>query len=607
MLRSLVKPVARASAGEPPSSPPRRTLSRLFEYLKPYRVRMLLTLSIYVVCVTLTQLYPFVDRKLIDEHIAVNNPDGFLPLLMLAIVMHAVNWGGVFVRLHLIQRISWDILVDLRRQLFHHVAGLSFKFHENEPVGKTMTRFIGDANTLNDFLTNQVANVVNDVMSGLIVIALMFAINPALTLIALCMLPVLTVIGLYMRPRLYEGWERVRENMTRFNIFLAENIAGMRVIQAFVRENVNLSQFHVANQRVVTEWMKVIGLQSWFSPLVEITRSAALVIVLFIAANQLGVGGEALTVGTLVAFTAYINNLWAPISTLTNMYVVLQATLASADKVFQLLDTQPTVTDAPNALALPPIKGEIVFDHVCFGYDPSRNVLDDVSLRIEPGQLVALVGQTGSGKTTMASLVCRFYDVTSGRITVDGYDVRAVTQQSLRSQIGVVLQEPFIFSDTIANNIRYGRPEATMDEVIAAAKKANCHDFIMQLSDGYDTVAHERGSQFSIGQRQLLSIARAILADPRVIVLDEATSAVDTETERLIQDAFEKLLAAEDSPHGRRTAIVIAHRLSTIRKADQIVVLKNGRIVEVGNHQTLVNKPDGYYAALVRAQASGTH
>jgi len=261
------------------------------------------------------------------------------------------------------------------------------------------------------------------------------------------------------------------------------------------------------------------------------------------------------------------------------------------------------VTDAPNAAKLPPIRGEIVFERVCFGYQAGRHVLHDVSLRIEPGQMVALVGQTGSGKTTLAGLVCRFYDVTSGRITIDGYDVRAVTQQSLRAQIGVVSQEPFIFSDTIANNIRYGRPDATMDEVIAAAKLANCHDFIMKLSDGYDTVAHERGAQFSVGQRQLLSIARVILANPRVIVLDEATSAVDTETEQLIQDALEKLLAGEGSPGGRRTAIVIAHRLSTIRKADQIVVMKEGRIVEVGDHQTLLSKPDGYYAALVKTQA----
>lgn len=598
MLRGLVKPITFQDIDAPP--PMWQTLGRLFTYLRPYRRRMFVTLSIYVVCVVITQLYPFIDRKLIDEHIAVRNPDGFLPLLGLATVLHALAWVGVLIRSLLIQRISLGILVDLRRQLFHHVVELSFTFHEKEPVGKTMTRFIGDANTLNDFLTNQMANVVNDIMSGIIVLALMFAINPALTVIALFMLPILTIIGLYMRPRLYDGWERVRENSTRFNIFLAENIAGMRVIQAFTREETNLGHFNEANNRVVTEWMKVIRLQAWFSPLVEITRNFALVIVLYVAANQLGLGGAALTVGTLVAFMAYINNLWTPISTLTNMYVVLQATLASASKVFQLLDTRPTITDAPDAVRMPRVNGEIVFDHVNFSYDNTRPVLNDVNFVIKPGQLVALVGQTGSGKTTIASLLCRFYDVTGGQITVDGYDVRKVTQRSLRAQIGVVLQEPFIFTDTIANNIRYGRPGASMDEVIAAAKLANCHDFIMKLSDGYETIAQERGSQFSIGQRQLLSIARAILSDPRILVLDEATSAVDTETEALIQDAFARLMT-------NRTAIVVAHRLSTIRKADQIVVLKAGRVMELGNHETLVANTDGYYAALVRAQASGGH
>ena len=599
MLSRLVKPIAFNTEDAPPP-PQMQTLTRLFGYLRPYRRRMLLTLALYAVCVTITQLYPYIDRKLIDEHIAAHNPNGFLPLLALAAVAHALNWSGVLARSMSIQRISWNILIDLRSELINHVVGLSFRFHEKEPVGKTMTRFIGDANTLNDFLTNQLANVVNDVMSGLIVLALMFAINPSLTVIALFMLPILTVLGLYMRPRLYNGWERVRENTTRFNIFLAENIAGMRVIQAFTREQTNLGQFQEANERVVVEWMKVIGLQAWFSPLVEITRSAALVIVLYAAAYQLGLGSEALTVGTLVAFTAYINNLWSPISTLTNMYVVMQATLASAGKVFQLLDTEQVVKDAPDAVKLPPVTGEVVFDHVGFAYAERPPVLHDIDFTIKPGQLVALVGQTGSGKTTVASLLCRFYDVTSGGILIDGYDVRKVTQQSLRSQIGVVLQEPFIFTDTLANNIRYGRPSATLDEVMEAAKLANCHDFIMQLNEGYNTVAQERGSQFSIGQRQLLSIARAILADPRILVLDEATSAVDTETEALIQDAFEKLMK-------NRTAIVIAHRLSTIRKADQIVVLKEGRIMELGNHQSLVNKPDGYYAALVRAQASGAH
>jgi ATP-binding cassette subfamily B protein len=363
---------------------------------------------------------------------------------------------------------------------------------------------------------------------------------------------------------------------------------------------VNYGQFLTANGLVVDRYMKVISISARLGPIVELTRAAGLAAVLYVAAYQIGATSSALTVGTLVAFTAYINTLWGPISTFTNSYIVLQATLASAEKVFELLDTAPKVGDAPQARALPRVKGEIVIDHVSFSYDGSRMVLKDVSLHIQPGQLVALVGQTGSGKTTIAGLITRFYDVTLGRILVDGYDVRSVTQESLRHQIAVVLQEPFIFTDTLLNNIRYGRPEATPDEVIAAARLANCHEFIDKLPEGYNTLAHERGSQFSVGQRQLISIARAVLADTPILILDEATSAVDTETEQLIQQALERLMKG-------RTSIVIAHRLSTIRKADQIIVLKEGEIVETGDHESLVDKPDGYYARLCRAQMMGEH
>ncbi len=582
------------------SLPPRQVIGRLLTYLQPYRRRMFLTICIYVVCVTIAQFYPFIDRILIDKYIAAKFIDqGFYVVVIGAVILHAINMAGFMARSLSITRISQDLLFDLRSQLFHHVERLSFNFHEQWPVGKTMSRFLSDVSTLNDFLTNQIAMVFHDAASAVIIIILMFVIDPGMALVALITLPILVIAAATLRPRIHEGWEVVREYNTRFNIFLAENISGMRVIQAFVREATNYKQFRSSNDTLVRSWLDVTNLSARLGPIVEITRAAGLAAVLYVASYQIGLT-TTLTVGTLVAFTSYINALWGPISTFTNVYLVLQATMASAEKIFELLDTLPKVMDAPNAPVMPPVKGTITLDHVAFSYDGTRNVLHDIDLNIEAGQLVALVGQTGSGKTTISSLINRFYDVTGGRILIDGHDIRSVTQKSLHSQIAVVMQEPFIFTDTIFNNIRYGRPDATLAEVIEAAKMANCHDFLSQLSEGYETLAHERGSQFSGGQRQLISIARAILADTPILVLDEATSAVDTQTEMLIQEALERLMKG-------RTAIVIAHRLSTIRKASQIVVLKEGKIVEIGNHESLVNMPGGYYARLCRAQMVGEH
>ena len=602
MLKVIAKrarrPVDSKIDSDLPQMPTGEVLKRLFTYLHPYRRRMVSTILVYMMCVTIAQLYPFIDRILLDDYIAKSNIDRtFYMIVGVAVILHIINYAGFMVRSLSIVGISQDLLFDLRSQLFYHVEHLSFNFHEVWPVGKTMSRFLSDISTLNDFLTNQLAALFHDATSAVIVVILMFVIDPGLALVALATLPVLLIAAMYVRPRIHQGWEVVREYNTRFNIFLAENIAGMRVIQSFVRESVNYSQFRESNGKLTRSWMNVTGISAWLGPIVELTRAAGLAAVLYVAANQAGLTGS-LTVGTLVAFTSYINSLWGPISTFTNVYLQLQSTLASAEKVFELLDNQPKVRDLPDARVLPRIKGEITLDHVTFSYDNTRDVLHDVSLNIEAGQLLALVGQTGSGKTTIASLINRFYDVTGGRILVDGIDIRNVTQQSLHSQIAVVLQEPFIFTDTILNNIRYGRPDASMEDVINAAKMANCHDFVAKLPEGYNTLAHERGSQFSGGQRQLISIARAILSDTPILVLDEATSAVDTQTEMLIQEALERLMKD-------RTSIVIAHRLSTIRKADQIVVLRDGVIVEKGNHETLVNKPEGYYARLVRAQMAG--
>ncbi|MGE5599284.1 MAG: ABC transporter ATP-binding protein [Bacteroidota bacterium] len=580
---------------EGPVTPPWRLLLRTLSYLRPFKWLFALTLLLFTVCVAAWEAEPALDRLLLDRYIGPRRLAGLYRMLGVAFAVHLVNIAGFYTRQRLLPHIGQKILFRLRQDLFAHLQTLSVRFHESDYVGRIMTRFLSDMTTLNEFATNILAYIVHEMVALAMVIGLMLAINARFALLVLTVLPVMVLLAVFLRPRIHRGWTLVRGYISAFNAFLAENISGVRTIQAFVREQENLRQFSQANSRLVRSWLSTARLQAAFAPAVELTRAAALALVLWAASSPLR--SEALTVGMLLAFMGYIDRMWMPIGSISNIYLQIQAAVTSAERVFALLDLRPEIADAPDAVEMPPIRGEVVFERVTFGYTPDQPVLKEIDLRIPPGATVAFVGATGCGKTTLTGLVHRFYDPQAGRVLVDGMDIRRVTQKSLRRQMGAVLQEPFIFSGTVLENIRYARPEAGLAEVERAARAVRAHEFIAKLPKGYETVLHERGAGLSVGQRQLIAFARALLADPRILVLDEATASVDSQTEADIQEGLRRLLAG-------RTALVVAHRLSTIRDADLIVVMSDGRLVEQGTHEELLAL-GGRYAALYRAQFAG--
>ncbi|MGE5557242.1 MAG: ABC transporter ATP-binding protein [Bacillota bacterium] len=566
---------------------------RLMRYLKPFRLMFAFTILLFVVCVIMWHLEPYFDEIIVDKYIALKKIDGLLLVILLSFGIHMVNFLGFVARQLMLAIMGQRILADMRQELFDHIQTLSVRFHEEEHVGRIMTRFLNDMNALHEFLTHILALVAHELTSFSMVLAIMFFIDRKLALAAMITLPVLIILSIYLRPKIHGGWKIIRNYISSFNAFLAENISGIRTIQAFVREDENMRQFIHANSRLVKSWLKTARLQAAFVPAIEMTRAFGLALVLYASAGDIKTG--LMTVGIMLAFTGYINRLWAPIGSISGIYMQYQAAMTAAEKVFTFLDTKPEITDAPDAIEMPVIRGQIDFDHVSFGYDPDNYVLRDINLHIKPGQTIALVGATGCGKTSLTNLVLRFYDPQEGGISIDGYDLRRVRQESLRRQTGTVLQDPFIFCGTIFDNIKYARPEALPTEVIAAAKAVNAHKFIEELADGYQTVIYERGSGLSLGQRQLISFARALLADPKILILDEATASIDSQTETAIQKGLANLLKG-------RTSLVVAHRLSTIRNADLIVIMDSGRIVEMGTHEQLLEAPDGKYAALYKAQ-----
>jgi len=503
-----------------------------------------------------------------------------------------VNWVCSLIQTRLTTRLGQAVLVDLRHHLYSHIQSLSLNFFDARSVGSVLVRVTNDVNALNDLFTNGIVTLLTNafMLAGIVVVMLLLRWNLALACFGV--IPILMVISTGVRYRIRVSWQFVRRRLTRINSHLNEAIQGIRVTQAFTRETENRRFFYQINHQYYETWKTAQRWSSLFSPLVSFTGALGTVVVFVYGAHMYRVG--AITLGLLVSFVQYVAQFWSPISQLGMLYNSLLQAMASSERIFQFLDFQPLVSSGEGAPALPSVQGAVEFDRVEFSYDGRRKALDGVSFSVRPGQMVALVGHTGAGKTSVVNLITRFYDPQGGRILVDGRDVREVDVASLRRQVGVVLQDTILFSGTVRDNLRYGRLDATDAEVEAAAAAVNAHEFIMRLPQGYDTEVQERGSRFSVGQRQLLSFARALLADPRILILDEATSSIDTQTEILIQRALARLLRG-------RTSFVVAHRLSTIRQADLIIVFDHGKIVETGTHEQLLDA-DGVYADLLRAQ-----
>ena len=566
----------------------RRRIAELARLTKPYKVRTALSVVSLLAATATALAPPFLAKYAVDDGIR-NHDLGLLWWIVGAFVLAGLlNWAMSYVQTYLTGWVGERILADLRIGLFRHLQRLSLGFYERTRAGVIISRLTNDVEAIDQLVTDGVTSLVQNSLTLIGTAILLFVLDWRLALATLAVIPLMSIATVIFRIRSTRAYRAVRERLGLVTATLAEDIAGMRVVQAFTREATNTRNFKAVTERYRDSNMETVVLNALYFPFVDLLSSIALAVVL-------GYGGHLyfngdVTLGTLFAFMLYVQNFFDPVQQLSQLYNTFLSATAALDKIMDVMDEEPEVLDPPDAQPLPPVDGRVTIDRVRFAYGTGPEVLHELDLDVPAGTTVALVGHTGAGKSTIAKLLARFYDPLEGRITIDGHDLRDVTQASLRHQLGIVPQEGFLFAGTVTDNIAFGRPDATPEEVVQAAQTVGAHDFIMRLEDGYDTQLQERGSRLSLGQRQLVALARALLADPRLLILDEATSSVDIGTERKIERALRLLLSG-------RTAFIIAHRLSTIRGADLIVVLEYGRIVEQGTHDELLAKR-GLYTSL---------
>ncbi len=564
------------------------TLFRLYRYLLAYTKQIIIVFIIMAVTITISMLNPLIIERAIDVHIADRDMEGLIYLGVAAVVLNVIYVIGVKLRMYIMAKMSNQVLLTIRNELYVHIQKLSFSFFDSRPTGKILARVIGDVNSLKEVLSDSVTKLIPDFLTVIAVAAIMLVKNAKMAMAAIITLPFLAV-GMYIIQTFsHRRWQVYRKKNSNINAFTHEDLSGIRIIQSFTAEKESDNTFDVLLKEHRNAFVSAVTFADAFGPLIEITWGVGGFLLYFIGIKLIGPGE--IGVGTFIAFSTYLSMFWTPIRNLANFYNKIVTNISAAERIFDIMDTQPEIADKADVYELPEIQGEVVFDKVSFAYsdEPETMVLDQVSFKVKPGETIALVGPTGAGKTTIVNLISRFYDITKGDIYVDGHSLKNVSIHSLRKQMGIMTQDNFLFSGTIRENIKYGRLNATDEEMVEAAKAVNAHEFIMKLEKGYDTVISERGARLSIGQRQLLAFARTMISKPGILILDEATSSIDTHTEILVQQGIETLLKG-------RTSFVIAHRLSTIKKADRIFVINHGKICEEGNHEQLMAQKGAYY------------